>query len=132
MKDEPKMHSLMDKDWDRFKIINYNQGGILGEDSPVHAEFDIESILNIDSEHEKVQMCRANSMVIDAYRSEDMQNLPVNGKVRNDDWHRQYMTELTEFILKMVDECDHVPKWLAKNAALYMPQALIPDAQPMF
>jgi hypothetical protein len=115
------MKKFMLEDWDRYRDLD-----LVLANPMLQGAYSLQNTLNIDSDSEKVQLFLQNSIVSEPYLVEDIQNLPVDGVHRDSKWHENHMRELTEFIIKLADEADSVPKYLAANDK-FKPKQLLPD-----
>ena len=69
--------------------------------------FNATNTLLIDSEAEKVQLWRENSLVVEPFTKEDVCLLPnlhsENGEVRLDQWQKNYMMEIRDYVIHLLD-----------------------------
>ena len=78
--------------------------------------FAASNTLLIDSEAEKVQLWLSNSLVVEPYSKEDVCFLPnlnsEDGEVRLDKWQKNYMIEIRNYIIHLLDHAETVPSFL--------------------
>ena len=89
--------------------------------------------LVLDSDARKVQRCLGNAIVGEAYCLEDVDGKPrlYRGKsVKLDDfWQEQYLQDLGDFIVTLLDEAESVPDYLRDHPSEYTAPDLLTQVE---
>ena len=126
MIDDPNYEPLAEDPWDTYRDLNK----VFADDFCKKNSFDQTNTLLVDSDQRKVQFWLQNSITDLEYTKDD-----VNKKKRlykdqalllDDEWHRNHLNQLAEFIIEMLDNCDNVPDYLQSHTpADFLPKDLL-------